>query len=327
MDKEKRNRPSADPAVTVDGVWCAYGEFTAVEDVSFTVFPGSIHALLGTNGAGKTTLLETIQGFRRPTEGSIDVFGNDPVKARTQIAVRTGTMLQESGLVDEMTVDGQIALWKGLSLRHDDPDRVLDLVGLSHRRKVPVSVLSGGERRRLDFAMALWGEPELVVLDEPTTGLDPQSRRTMWRIIRDLVGRGSAVLLTTHYLEEAQNLAGTVTILDHGAVARNGTMQEVLASIPATIDFSVGEQTESIRELSEALVGTLSHSTTGAWSRVDIRTTQLQEDVGHVIDWARQHDVRVEGLKSSPASLEEVFLDIAAPHTDPVTGSSGQRRS
>ena len=327
MNNEKRKPSPGDAAVTVDGVWCAYGDFTAVEDVSFTVFPGSIHALLGTNGAGKTTLLETIQGFRRPAEGSIGVFGHDPAKARTQIAVRTGTMLQESGLVDEMTVDGQINLWKGLNLRDDDPDRVLDLVGLSHRRKVPVSVLSGGERRRLDFAMALWGEPELVVLDEPTTGLDPQSRRTMWRIIRDLVGRGSAVLLTTHYLEEAQNLAGTVTILDHGAVARNGTMQEVLASIPATIDFSVRARTEEIRGLSEALVGTLSSSPTGDWSRIDIRTTQLQEDVGNVIDWARRHALRVEGLTSSPASLEEVFLDVAEPHTTSAPVNSEQGRS
>lgn len=303
------------PVVSVDQVWCSYGEFVAVRDASFTVGPGTIHALLGTNGAGKTTLLETIEGFRAPARGRIEVFGNDPARQRTRIAARTGTMLQESGLVDEMTVTGQLDLWRGLSLREDSRERVLELVGLTHRRKVPVSVLSGGERRRLDFAMALWGDPELVILDEPTTGLDTQSRRTMWRIIQDLVAGGSAVLLTTHYLEEAQNLADTVTILDRGTIAREGTMEQVLASIPATIDFTVHAASETIRALGDRLTGALRTDSKAMATRIAIRTTDLQGDVGHVIDWARAHTLALDGLRSSPASLEEVFLDVAEGDT------------
>ena len=293
------------------GAWCSYGDFLAVRNVSFAVPRGSIHALLGTNGAGKTTLLETIQGFRAPAHGRIEVFGLDPARERARVAARTGTMLQESGLVDEMTVAGQLALWQGLSLREDRPDRVLELVGLSHRRRVPVSVLSGGERRRLDFAMALWGGPELVVLDEPTTGLDPQSRRTMWRIIRDLVSTGSAVLLTTHYLDEAQSLAETVTILDRGRVAREGSMEGVLASIPATIGFAVAATAKQLADLAARLDGDLDASPAAAGMRVDVRTARLQEDVGRVIDWAGGCGLALDGLRCSPASLEEVFLDVA----------------
>jgi ABC-2 type transport system ATP-binding protein len=301
-------------------VECSYGDFIAVQDVSFTVHAGMIHALLGTNGAGKTTLLETIQGFRAPARGRIEVFGHAPARERTLIAARTGTMLQESGLVDEMTVDGQLALWQGLNLREDDRERVLEVVGLTHRRRVPVSVLSGGERRRLDFAMALWGDPELVVVDEPTTGLDTQSRRTMWHIIQGLVTCGSAVLLTTHYLEEAQSLADTVTILDRGRVAREGTMNEVLASIPATIDFTVTTDPETIDALNGRLAGRCDTERTAAQHRVTIRTGQLQTDVGSVIDWARDHGLRLDGFHSSPASLEDVFLDVAGhgTSTDPT---------
>lgn len=308
------------PVVSVEHVWCSYGDFVAVRDVSFAVARGSIHALLGTNGAGKTTLLETIQGFRRPARGDIGVFGLDPARERTRIAARTGTMLQESGLVDEMTVAGQLDLWQGLNLREDDPGRVLELVGLTHRRKVPVSVLSGGERRRLDFAMALWGGPELVVLDEPTTGLDPQSRRMVWRTIQDLVVAGSAVLLTTHYLDEAQSLAETVTILDRGRVAREGPMADVLASIPATIGFTVMAAMKTVSELAAQLDGDLDASAAAGGTRVDIRTSNLQEDVGRVIDWARAHDLAVDGLRSSPASLEEVFLDVAEADAEAVSG-------
>ncbi len=318
MNDRSDSLASADPAVTVDGVWCSYGDFIAVRDVSFTVAPGSIHALLGTNGAGKTTLLETIQGFRQPSHGRLRVFGCDPTRERSRVAARTGTMLQEAGLVDEMTVAGQLELWKGMNLRDDEIDRVLGIVGLTHRRTVPVSVLSGGERRRLDFAMALWGDPELLVLDEPTTGLDPQSRRTMWRIIQDLVAKGSAVLLTTHYLEEAQNLAATVTILDQGVVARNGPMTDVLASIPATIDFSLEASPSIVEGLAACLRGDLTVATVAdRHVRLSIRTTDLQGDVGRVIDWAREHVLTLKGLSSSPASLEDVFLDVADASTEP----------
>ncbi|RGC65067.1 Daunorubicin/doxorubicin resistance ATP-binding protein DrrA [Micromonospora sp. MW-13] len=304
--------------VEVRSASCAYGDFLAVDGVSLTVPRGGIHALLGTNGAGKTTLLETIQGFRRPESGEIRVFGADPWRRRSDVAGRTGTMLQESGLVDEMTVSDQLSLWKGVSVREDQVERVLDLVGLAHRRKVPVAVLSGGERRRLDFAMALWGDPELVVLDEPTTGLDPQSRRTMWSIIRDLNDRGTTVLLTTHYLDEAQNLADSVTILDRGRTAVEGSMSEVLAAIPARITFDTPATSMALSGLWGLVAGEVAQTPIGAsthdserhgWS-ITIHTPELQDDVAAVIDWARANDLRLGQFRCAPASLEEVFFEM-----------------
>ncbi|WP_185173841.1 ABC transporter ATP-binding protein [Rothia nasimurium] len=305
-------------AVSVEEVTCTYGKFVAVNDVSFSVEPGQIHALLGTNGAGKTTLLESIQGFRRPANGALRVFGQDPWRHRTAVSGRTGTMLQESGLVDEMTVLGQLLLWQRLSIRKDSIARVLEVVGLEHRRKTPVSVLSGGERRRLDFAMAIWGKPDLIVLDEPTTGLDPQSRRTMWEIIRELNAKGSTVLLTTHYLEEAQSLAEHVTILDQGRVAVAGPMSEVLASIPSRISFSVQAGPAEISELKRLLRGELDENRNHRESAITIRTPLLQSDVGAVIDWSRTHDLIIEQLSCAPASLEEVFFGVSATDTHDI---------
>lgn len=306
--------------IAASGVTCTYRDFVAVDDVTLHVQAGQIHALLGTNGAGKTTLLESVQGFRRTAKGELRVFGRDPNHARTEVAARTGTMLQESGLVDEMTVAGQLAFWQGASVRNDSVDRVLRIVGLEHRRKVPVSVLSGGERRRLDFAMAIWGDPELVILDEPTTGLDPQSRRTMWSIIRDLNDRGTTVLLTTHYLDEAQNLADHVTILDRGRVAVEGPMSRVLASLPAQISFTVDARPDAVSDLHRRLEDRDSSTDVadvrivGSGGReafaVTIRTPQLQADVGIVVDWSRARDLALGQFRCAPASLEDVFFDM-----------------
>lgn len=303
------------PVVAVNDVSCTYGDFLAVDAVSLSVDAGRIHALLGTNGAGKTTLLETIQGFRRPASGSIEVFDRDPWRHRAEVAGRTGTMLQESGLVDEMTVADQLSLWQGVSVRDDSADRVLDLVGLEHRRKVPVAVLSGGERRRLDFAMALWGDPELVVLDEPTTGLDPQSRRTMWSIIRELNAAGTTVLLTTHYLDEAQQLADSVTILDQGRIAVEGGMSDVLTAIPARITFDTETDEDAVAHLRSLMVGRLSETLSGAVRSVSVQTPELQDDVAAVMDWAREHGLRLDGLRCTPASLEEVFFEMGSALT------------
>lgn len=298
-------------AIVVDDVTCSYGEFVAVEKVSLSVNTGQIHALLGTNGAGKTTLLESIQGFRRPTGGALTVFGHNPWRQRAAVAKRTGTMLQESGLVDEMTVYGQLALWQGLSTRADSIERILDVVGLDHRRKTPVSVLSGGERRRLDFAMAIWGDPELLVLDEPTTGLDPQSRRAMWEIIRELNTSGATVLLTTHYLDEAQSLAKHVTIVDQGRVAVEGPMAEVLARIPAQISFTVSAAEGVIAQLRSMLGGKLDATVSDDEVIVKIRTPVLQDDVGLTMDWSRSHGLAMHQLRCAPASLEDVFFGMS----------------
>jgi len=321
IDNEGRTRPATDEVVEARGLTCNYGEFTALEEVDFAVQEGQVHALLGTNGAGKTTLLETIQGLRPPTSGVLEVLGLDPWHQRSLVAGRTGTMLQESGLVDEMTVTTQLQLWQALSLRSDRVARVLEVVGLSHRTDVAVAALSGGERRRLDFAMALWGDPELVILDEPTTGLDPQSRRQLWSVIRGLNQAGATVLLTTHYLEEAQILADRVTILDRGRIATDGTMSQVLSQLPATITFIAAPSPGDLDYLAGDLCGeiyiddapavdTLGAAPLAGRHTLTVRTSRLQQDVGRVIDWSREHHLELTGLHCASASLEEVFFDL-----------------
>ena len=181
--------------------------FEAVRGVTFSVRRGELFALLGTNGAGKTSTMEVLEGLAPPTRGTVRVLGCDPCRDRARVRRRMGIVLQEGGFPPDLTVAETGRMWAGtLSAPRPVPE-ALDLVGLGHRAGVAVRSLSGGERRRLDLAMAILGRPEVLFLDEPTTGLDPESRRRTWRLIRELLGAGTTVVLTTHYLEEAEELA------------------------------------------------------------------------------------------------------------------------
>ncbi|RZQ64158.1 ABC transporter ATP-binding protein [Amycolatopsis suaedae] len=293
-------------AIEVRGLRYSYGEFAAVSGVDFTVRSGEILALLGTNGAGKTTTLEMVQGFRRPDGGSVSVLGHDPFRSRTAVKPRVGVMLQEAGLVAELTVAETVRLWAGLSSRRDDVDDVLDRVELSHRAGVAVEKLSGGERRRLDFALATWGRPEVVILDEPTTGLDPESRQRMWKVIAGLRDAGRTILLTTHYLEEAEALADRVAIMHEGAISVAGTLDEVLGAHPARITARVpAELAGSLPPLRGSV------SVTGG-TDVLVQTVELQSDLSDLLRWAESAGVRLGGLTASQASLHEIFLAIGA---------------
>ncbi|MGW0892282.1 ABC transporter ATP-binding protein [Saccharopolyspora sp. NPDC002578] len=313
-----------DATVSVRDLVYRYGEFVAVEGVSFSIRRGEVFALLGTNGAGKTTTLEVLEGFRKPTSGSVEVLGHSPFQERFEVQARTGIMLQESGLIDEMTVVQMLELWQRLSPRDDDPSRLLDLVHLVERRDVPVSSLSGGEKRRLDFAMSVWGSPEFVVLDEPTTGLDPQSRDQLWQVVQRIRDDGATILLTTHYLEEAEALADRVAIMNSGRVAVAGTMSEVLATVPARISaVSTSLPGHVLGGLDREVLGELTLTTEGAQVFLSLETRQLQRDLTRLLDWARQHDVYLDELRASPASLSEVFM--AVPRNDSAFGDTAVR--
>ncbi|TFJ94945.1 enoyl-CoA hydratase [Platysternon megacephalum] len=206
-------------AVDVRNLRFRYGSHEAVKGIDLSIARGEIFALLGTNGAGKTTTLELIQGYRVPSEGTVTAFDLDPVKDGRALRRRAGFMMQEAGLIPEMTVRESLCMWRDLSSRRDDVDATLAKVELTHKASTRVEALSGGERRRLDLAMTIWGSPELIVLDEPTTGLDPDSRQTLWRLVRNLKEQGSTIILTTHYLDEAQALADSVAMMHQGQVA------------------------------------------------------------------------------------------------------------
>lgn len=292
-------------AIEVTGLTHSYGDVVAVDGIGFTVAEGEVFALLGTNGAGKTTTLEIIEGFLRPSAGTVRVLGRDPRTERTALAASIGVLPQESGLIGELTVAETVSLWQRLSSRPDSPAELLDRLALTHRADVAAERLSGGERRRLDIALALWGRPRLVVLDEPTSGLDPESRQRVWALVEDLAATGTTVLLTTHYLEEAEALADRVAIMHAGRVRVQGTLTDVLASRPARITATL----PSVPPALPGFAGTAVVAGTG----LTVETGAMQQDLLTLLTWADRHAVPLGELTATPASLQEVFLGLGAP--------------
>jgi ABC-2 type transport system ATP-binding protein len=221
-------------AVTVDGIAKAYGGTEALRGVSFEIRSGEVFSLLGPNGAGKTTTVEILEGYRRRDAGNVDVLGVDPERAGGSWRERIGVVLQQSELYPNLTVEEMVGLFAGYYERPRDVDGVVGLVGLEEKRTARVRGLSGGQKRRLDLAVALAGDPELLFLDEPTTGFDPAARRAAWEMIRSLRELGKTILLTTHYLDEAEQLADRVAVLRGGRVVAIGTPAELTGAAPAT---------------------------------------------------------------------------------------------
>src|SRR5450432_2071069 len=213
--------------------------FDAVRGVTFSVVAVSLNKKLGTNGAGKTSAMEVLEGLAPAARGAVRVLGCDPCRERALVRRRMGIMLQEGGFASDLTVAETGRMWAGTLSAPRPVAEALGLVSLGHRAGVAVRSLSGGERRRLDLAMAILGRPEVLFLDEPTTGLDPESRRRTWLLIRELLGAGTTVVLTTHYLEEAEELADRLAIMHQGRIVRTGTPAEVAASQPARISFEL----------------------------------------------------------------------------------------
>ncbi|MGV9313967.1 ABC transporter ATP-binding protein [Streptomyces sp. NPDC003691] len=288
------------------------GGFEAVRGVSFSVARGEIFALLGTNGAGKTSTVELLEGLAAPAGGSVRVLGHDPYRERSAVRPRIGVMLQEGGFPSDLTVTETARMWGSCTSGARPVGEALELVGLTARARVRVSQLSGGERRRLDLALALIGRPEVLFLDEPTTGLDAEGRRDTRDLVRALRDTGTTVLLTTHYLEEAETLADRLAIMHQGVIVTTGTPAEVTAERPARIRFLLPPGVEAAR-----LPLSLKAGFTGR--RVEIRTHELQPSLEELLRWAREHGVRLEGLDARAASLEEAFLDIAQTETQTET--------
>ncbi|MFG2821868.1 ABC transporter ATP-binding protein [Kitasatospora sp. NPDC048365] len=303
------------PAVEAVGLHRRYGPakgagFDAVRGLDLTVHRGELFALLGTNGAGKTSTMELLEGLAEPTAGQIRVLGHDPYRERAAVRPRIGIMLQEGGFPGELTVAEAGRCWAGLTSDARPVDEALDLVGLLDRRSVRVKQLSGGERRRLDLAVALLGRPEVLFLDEPSTGLDPEARASVWQLVRDLRAGGTTVLLTTHYLEEAEELADRLAIMHRGRVVVAGTVAEVIADRPSRIGFELPERSGPHGDL--VLPPLAGAEVTADGRRITVRTTTLQATLTDLLGWAAHHGVALGGLDARSASLEEAFLAIAA---------------
>ena len=295
-----------DPVIEVETMSRRYGAgreaFYAVRDLELTVAEGQLFGLLGTNGAGKTSSLEVIQGLSRPTDGSVRVLGMDPVRERRELRPSLGIMLQKGGLPQDLTARESLSMWAGTCSNPLPVDEVLERVDMRDRSDTRVKFLSGGEARRLDLACAIIGQPLVLFLDEPTTGLDPESRRNTWQLIAELKSSGVTVMLTTHYLDEAESLCDQLAIMHRGTVVRSGTVAEVVADHPAQI---------KVRR-PDLLLPNLP----GAEMRVEgdsvvITTAAVQETLTDLLIWAQNNEVTLSGLDARAASLETVFLSIA----------------
>lgn len=290
---------SSTPVIDVERLNLRYGDFHAVKDLSFQVRRGELYALLGTNGAGKTSTLETVEGHHTATSGTVRVFGQSPGDRRA-VRPRMGIMLQESGFSPDLTVRESVQLIGGLTTRADNVDRVLDVVDLTRKAATLVSQLSGGEKRRLDFATAAYGTPELIFLDEPTTGLDIQSRDDLWHVVDKLRENGSTIVLTTHYLEEAQQRADRIGLMHEGRFHREGTVAELTRTLPAAIRFTL-----------PALAPTPPlHAVRQDDGSLLIEAFDLQRDLHILLGWAHDAGLELRGLEAGPTRLDDVFRAI-----------------
>lgn len=308
-------------AIRVRGLRRSYGSgataFEAVRGLDLDVARGSITALLGTNGAGKTSTLEVIEGLAEPSGGVVQVLGLDPIRDRAEVRRRSGVLLQRSGFSGDLTVEETLRMWASTLTTARPVADALAMLDLTGRASTPVRALSGGEVRRLDLACTLMGDPELVLLDEPTTGLDPESRREVWRLARGLRERGVTILLTTHYLEEAEALADHLAIMSAGRVIREGSPAEISAGHPSAISFTLLD-----RGLPEFTGVTVSHEA----GITTLHTTDLQGTLADVLGWAHRERIRLERLSASTASLESAFLAIADGTADQDNMTEGSVR-
>ncbi|MFE9685736.1 ABC transporter ATP-binding protein [Streptomyces sp. NPDC006285] len=299
-----------EPVIEVTDLRRVYaGGYEAVRGVSFEVGRGELFALLGTNGAGKTSTVELIEGLAPAASGRVRVLGHDPYTERSVVRPHIGLMLQEGGFPSELTVSETVRMWSGCTSGARPESEALSLVGLTRRAGVRVKQLSGGEKRRLDLALALLGRPEVLFLDEPTTGLDAEGRQETWELVRELRAAGTTVLLTTHYLEEAEELADRLAILHAGQIAVSGTPAEVTASQPSRISFELpaGYFPGDLPPLDS--LGVLGHELAGRVLR--LRTNELQRAATGLLVWAERAGVELRGLDVRSGSLEEAFLRIA----------------
>ncbi len=303
-----------DVAVQVRGLRRVYGRgpdaFEAVAGVDLDVPTGSITALLGTNGAGKTSALEVIEGLAPATEGLVRVLGLDPIADRDRVRRRMGVLLQRSGFSGDLTVRETLELWAATLTAPRPVGEMLELLALEDRADVRMRALSGGETRRVDLACTLMGGHELVILDEPTTGLDPESRRDVWRVLLELRADGATILVTTHYLEEAETLADRLEIMHAGRIVRSGTPTEIAAGHPSTISFA------ERRDVPDDLAGVrhVDHDN----GRTTLETDALQRSLGELLAWADADGIELEDLDARSPSLESVFLSIADARDAPA---------
>ena len=296
-------------AIEVRGLQKSYGSVAAVRGIDLSVWEGEVFALLGPNGAGKTTTVEIMEGFRGRDAGEVSVLGFDPAKRERALRSRIGIVMQSTGIDPYLTVAETIEMYGGYYPRPRPADEIVDLVGLWEKRDTRVLKLSGGQQRRLDVAIALAGDPDLLFLDEPTTGFDPSARRNAWQLVRSLAALGKTVFLTTHYMDEAQHLADRVAVIVDGRIVAEGP--------PASLGGRETGATSVRFRLGDAvkLPAALARRASRRDGLVEIQTKNPTKTLHDITTWALAKGVQLEALDVTRPTLEDVYLELTGGRT------------
>jgi len=296
-------------AIEVEALTKSYGSYEAVRGLDLRVQTGQIFALLGPNGAGKTTTVEVLEGYRPRTGGTVRVLGTDPGRAGRSWRARVGVVLQTCQVPPQLTVRESLAMFAGYYPAPRPVEETIDLVGLASHRDRRAGTLSGGQQRRLDLGLALIGDPELIFLDEPTTGFDPSARREAWATIANLRALGKTVLLTTHYLEEAEQLADQVSIMARGRIVAEGTPEEIgrAGHDAATISFRLADGVPG-----DGLPPALSERARVRERAVELQSPLPERDLRLLLEWAQARELSLGSLEVRRESLEDVYLRLTA---------------
>jgi ABC-2 type transport system ATP-binding protein len=291
-------------AVEVRGLRKSYGSLEAVRGIDLTIERGEVFALLGPNGAGKTTTVEILEGHRQRSAGEVSVLGHDPGRNERSLKERVGIVLQQTGVDEYLTVREVVSMVAGYYPHPREPDDAIALAGLTEQRDRRVNKLSGGQKRRVDLAVALAGDPELLFLDEPTTGFDPSARRQAWETIRGLTALGKTIMLTTHFMDEAQVLADRLAIISDGVIVATGTPDELIGSSSAStrLRFRLPEGATPPDRLGARRDGS-------AWEIDSETPTRAVHDL---TGWALESGTELADLEVSRRSLEDVYLQLTA---------------
>ena len=306
---------SATPALRVANLRKTYKDVVAVDGIELHVRAGECFGLLGPNGAGKTTTIEICEGLTEPDSGDVEVLGLRWASDAQALRQRLGIQLQETQLADKLTVAETLRLFRSFFNRGPAPDDVIALVQLEEKRAARVSDLSGGQKQRLALACALVGDPDLLFLDEPTTGLDPQARRQLWDLIEEFKKAGRTILLTTHYMDEAERLCDELAIMDHGKVIARGTPGALIASIGAEhlLELSTGDSGRAVDLAAlRQVVGVRDAQAENGTIR--IQATELHRAVPAVLEELRRQGIPLTELGTHSATLEDVFVSLTGRH-------------
>lgn len=299
-----------DTAIRVEGLVKRYGSFTAVDQVSFTVNRGEIFGILGPNGAGKTTTLEVIEGLLAPTEGEVTVLGLDVLKRHNEVKARIGVQLQSSAYFDYLSLKEILSLMGSFYPKRIEPQTLLEQVGLLDKSGSYVKHLSGGQVQRFTVAASLINDPELLFLDEPTTGLDPQARRNIWGLIREIHQRGVTVVLTTHYMEEAEELCDRLAIMDGGSLKAVDTPRNLVGRLQAAYTVKLAMDNPLTEDQMASLNGSVEFVQELDGNSYLLRLKSGPSSLGKVLDEMVRSDINLERLEIAPVTLEDVFLEL-----------------